>query len=145
LRFDRNRVRRLLVPALATSLNPRAARHLVRAAGRLREDAEYLDVAAAEALATCIRAARGGRLALDAARLGALAAPIGRRVARLALERAGVDGRRVAERHVAALLDLARGRPGRSADLPGGVAARRARELLLERRRRSGGRGSGGV
>jgi tRNA(Ile)-lysidine synthetase-like protein len=134
LRYDRNRVRHLVVPTLASSLNPRAARHVVQAARRLREDAEHLDRLATAALARCARAARTGRVALDAGRLSTLAAPIGRRVARLALERAGADGRRVGTRHVAALLDLARGAPGRSANLPGGLTARRERDLVLLRR-----------
>jgi tRNA(Ile)-lysidine synthase len=52
LRFDRNRVRRVALPLLAETLNPRASRHLVKAARMLREDALYLD---AEALGTCRR------------------------------------------------------------------------------------------
>ena len=135
LRFDRNRVRRLALPLLADLLNPRAARHLVRAARRFREDAEYLDAAARTALDECATQQTAGRLALDAQRLCALAPVLGRRVARLALQHAGADARRIGTRHIETVLDLARGGSGRCAHLPGGMTARRGRSgLFLEKK-----------
>jgi tRNA(Ile)-lysidine synthase len=135
LRFDRNRVRRLVVPVFASALNPRAARHVVRAARRIREDAEYLDALADSKLRDCTRRSARGRLVIDAAPLASLTPVLGRRVARLALLEAGADPRRVGSRHVEALLDLAHGGRGRAADLPGGLTAlRRGPRLVLERR-----------
>jgi tRNA(Ile)-lysidine synthase len=137
LRYDRNRVRRLVVPALAEALNPRAARHLVEAADRLREDARYLDKLAGRRLAGVARASSRGTLALDAGALARAPSCLAARIARLALARAGADPRRIGSRHIDALLGLARGEDGRQADLPGGLrAARRGKRILLERRAR---------
>lgn len=134
LRFDRNRVRRLVLPVLEQSLNPRAGRNLVRAADRFREDALHLDALAEAAFDDTTRRDRSGRLALDAARLSALAPALANRLARLALQRAGSDARRIGARHVAALLDLARGDDGRLVHLPSGMRARRDKgRVLLER------------
>jgi tRNA(Ile)-lysidine synthase len=134
LRFDRNRVRRLLIPQLAATLNPRAARHLVKAAGRLREDADFLDDLAAGEFERVAGPARGGGLWLDVPRLASLAGPLATRVARLALFAVGIDPRRVAGRHIDALVDLARGGGGRGLDLPGGVQAlRRGRRIRLKK------------
>lgn len=123
LRFDRNRVRRRILPLLAAELNPKAARHLVKAARLLRDDALYLDAQAAERYASIAGTGRRG-LTLDAGALAELPAVLGRRVARLALERGGTDPRRIASRHVEALLDLARS--GGEIHLPG-LRARRSR------------------
>jgi tRNA(Ile)-lysidine synthase len=134
LRFDRNRVRRLALPFLADLLNRRAARHLVGAARRFREDAEYLDGVARRALCDCATRPTSDRLVLDAHRLCALAPVLGQRVARLALQQAGADARRIGTRHIETVLDLARGGSGRRAHLPGGMTARRDRtRLFLEK------------
>jgi tRNA(Ile)-lysidine synthetase-like protein len=135
LRFDRNRLRELVVPRLAAALNPRAARNLVAAAERLRDDVECLDALAVAELERVVLDRRRG-LTLDAAALVELPAAIGRRVVRLALQAAGVDPRRIGARHVAALLDLAAGGRGRRADLPGDLTAvRRDDTLRLSRKR----------
>jgi tRNA(Ile)-lysidine synthase len=131
LAFDRNRVRRLVVPVLAKALNPQAARHLVEAAARLRADADYLDALALERFGV-IASRRGEEIVLDAAALAALPDPLASRVARLALTAAGCDPRRVSARHVRALAALALKPPGASADLPGRrKAARRRGHLVL--------------
>jgi len=125
LRFDRNRVRRVALPVLAETLNPRAARHLVKAARMLREDALYLDAEAERRFDALVRPGNGGALSFDAAELAGQPAPIAKRVVLRALERAGVDPRRVAARHVEGVLDLAR-RPGaKELHLPGVLARRR--------------------
>jgi tRNA(Ile)-lysidine synthase TilS/MesJ len=129
LAFDRNRVRHLVVPALAKALNPAAARHLVEAAGRLREDAEYLDALALdrfEALAN----RRAQALSLDASALAALPHPLAARVARIALEEAGCDPRRISARHVDAVVALASAAPGAAFNLPGRIGVRRQTSLL---------------
>jgi tRNA(Ile)-lysidine synthase len=132
MRFDRNRVRKLVLPTLTETLNPRAAQHLVKAAKLVRADAVYLDELAERALSGLSRTDPSERLVLDATALRAVAPPLARRVARLALQRAGVDGRRIAARHVAALLDLAGGAGGRELHLPGRLRARRAgRRIVL--------------
>ena len=52
---------------------------------------------------------------------------IARRVALIALKRAGIDGRRIGRKHVEALLDLAAPPGGREIHLPGKITARRVR------------------
>jgi len=128
---ERNRVRHLVVPALAAAANPRAARHLAQAAERLRQDGLLLDELAQSALDGLARPRRGGGLALDAAALLALPGALAGRVARQALSRAGVDPRRIASRHVEALLDLSRAGRGRHFDLPGGLRASRTAGRVL--------------
>jgi len=107
LRFDRNRVRRLVVPVLVDAINPRAARLLVQAAERFREDAAYLDAAAEQRLDAIATLGHDGWLSFDAAALAVDGAVLGRRIAHLALRRAGVDPRRIGARHVEGLLRLA--------------------------------------
>ena len=131
LRFDRNRVRRVVLPALAESLNPRAALHLVRAAERLREDAACLDDLAAAACRRLCREGRGGRLEIHARKLAATPAPLARRIVREALVTAGSDPRRIATRHLDAVLELARGGRGKRLDLPGGLTAVRVTDRVV--------------
>jgi hypothetical protein len=96
----------------------------VEAAARVREDAVYLDALAARALSAATRAPRGGKgLLLDATALCAAERPIATRMARMALEVAGVDPRRISARHVEALLRIAAS-PGAALDLPGLKAQR---------------------
>jgi len=131
LRHERNRVRRLVIPVLADTINPRVARHLVEAAERLRGDAALLDARAEDEARTVVRRAGPRRFGVRADALAAMPLPISRRVARIALARAGVDPRRISTAHLDTLLDLAAGAPGRSADLPGGRRATRTRSLLV--------------
>jgi tRNA(Ile)-lysidine synthase len=130
LAYDRNRVRRLVIPVLAKALNPASARHLVEAASRLREDAMFLD-AQAQGLFAVMTGRRGDALKLDATALAALPHPLAARVARIALTSAGCDPRRISTRHVDAVVALASAKPGSSLDLPGRMVLSR-REVLLE-------------
>jgi tRNA(Ile)-lysidine synthase len=129
LAFDRNRVRRLVIPVLAKALNPAAARHLVEAAARLRDDAMFLD-AQAQGLFAVISKRRSDVLQLEAAAVAALPRPLSARVARIALESAGCDPRRVSTRHVDAVLSAASGRAGSSFNLPGRIVLSRRPGLL---------------
>lgn len=132
LRYDRNRLRLLVLPMLAETVNPQAARHLVQAAERLREDAALLDDMARRKLEALVRRKGAGGVEMDALALRRLPAALARRVLRLALERAGAAARRPLSRQVEALLALAAGPHGRSLDLGGGIAAaRRGRSLRI--------------
>ena len=131
LRFDRNRVRRVVLPLLADNLNPRAAKHLVHAARRFREDALHLDSLAEAAFEELSRRDRSGRLVLDAERLAGLSPAVAKRLARLALRRAGSDARRISALHIDGLLDLARGGRGRRLHLPSRIEARRERGRIV--------------
>jgi len=131
LRFDRNRVRHVVLPVLADQLNPRVAKHLVSAARRFREDALYLDSLAEAAFEELSRRDPSGRLVLDAERLAGLSPAVAKRLARLALRRAGSDARRISALHIDALLDLARGGRGRRLHLPSRIEARRERDRIV--------------
>jgi tRNA(Ile)-lysidine synthase len=127
--FDRNRVRKLVLPVIAKAMNPQAARHLVEAAARLREDAALLDAMARERF-EAIASRRGSGLVIDAAALAALPGPLASRVARIALEEAGCDPRRVSARHVESVLGLGSSPAPASVDLPGRMSVERRRGLL---------------
>jgi tRNA(Ile)-lysidine synthase TilS/MesJ len=129
LAFDRNRVRLVVVPVLAKALNPAAARHIVEAAARLRDDALYIDALARERF-DALASRRGNALVLDAAEFAALPHALAGRIARIALHEAGCDPRRVSCKHVDAVVALASARPGSSLDLPGQVGARRRGRLV---------------
>jgi len=131
LQFDRNRVRRLVLPMLAEQLNPRAARHLVKAAGRIREDTLYLDGLATDLADRMTRIDRSGRLIIDLRGLGEVSPVLARRLARIVLERAGSDPRRLGSRHVEALLGLVDA-PGRSEiHLPGRMRAKKSKGRIV--------------
>jgi len=133
LKYDRNRVRQLVVPLLASSLNPRAARHLVDSAGLLRDDVTFVDGLARERFDRMAVHDGNGAVSLDARTLETLPAALSRRVALLAIEAAGVDPRRVLRAHVDALRGLAAGGRGRRVDLPGRLRARRdGARIVLE-------------
>lgn len=138
LRFDRNRVRRRLLPLLEEHLNPRAARHLAHAAQLLRDDAAYLDRLADQCLGDASRVDREGRPVLRVELVRSFEPVIARRVALAALKRAGVDARRIGSKHVEALLDLAAPPGNREIHLPGKMTARRVRGEIRFGPRRSG-------
>lgn len=131
LQFDRNRVRRLILPMLAEQLNPRAARHLVKAAAGIREDTLYLDGLATELADRMTRTDRTGRLIIEAREFGEIHPVLARRLARIALERGGSDPRRLGSRHVEALLGLIDA-PGRSEiHLPGRMRAKKSKGRIV--------------
>jgi len=137
--FDRNRVRRLVVPTLAKAVNPAAARHLVEAAGRLREDAACLDALAREHYAAS-SGRRAEVLVVTAAAVAALPHALAARVALIALLAAGCDPRRVSSRQIDAVIALASSARGRALDLTGRVQVRLRAGLLEFRRCASPGR-----
>ena len=129
-RFDRNRVRRRIMPVLQRELNPSCARQISEAAERIREDAQCLD-GQAEELWQALGSEHRGVWRIDCRELVALARPLRSRVLKLALTAAGIDPRRIGSRHLAALEDLVQGGRGRQLDLPGGRQARKdARHTL---------------
>ena len=132
LRFDRNRVRRLVVPVLVDAINPRAARLLVQAAERFREDAAHLDAAAERRLGEIVTVGHDGWLSLDPVALASESEVLARRIAHLALRHAGVDPRRVGARHVEGLRRLALATRPAELHLPGRrIAVRRGDRIRI--------------
>ena len=127
--IPRNRVRHELIPFLETRFSPRIVETLDREAAIAREDAEYLDAAAAAAAEVLMsRTATGVELATE----GLLAQPpaIARRVIRLAQEMAS-GGRFVGFEAVEALLQFAVSKSAGTLDLPCHRANRRGATLVL--------------
>jgi tRNA(Ile)-lysidine synthase len=134
-RFDRNRVRRLVLPLLSEALNPRAARHIVEAAERLRDDASALDGLAAEQYRKTRRRLAGRKLRLAVGPLAAAPVAIASRLVRFALLEAGADPRRIAAPHLEGVRLLAHAPPGKAVDLPGRIRALRSGSgIILESR-----------
>lgn len=131
LRFDRNRLRRLVVPVLTSALNPRASRQIARAAERIREDAALLDSLAEARFALLSRRDGRNRVLVDAVGLAVEPDPLARRIAWRAALQAGVDGRRVVRVHIEGIVDLARRPGGRRIDLPGDLEARRSGDIVV--------------
>lgn len=104
--YARNRVRHHAVPALR-GVNGQFARNASRAAELLRADEEYL-----ESLAADFVSGQGGE-SLSCAALTALPRPVSSRAVRL------LWGGGLSEKHVDAVLALAKGRGLGAADLPG--------------------------
>ncbi len=129
-RFDRNRLRRRILPVLEATANPHAAQALVRGADRIREDAALLDRWAVRRARRWTRRTRSGAVEIDAVRLAAAETPIARRVARELLRMAGVPEKAASARLVDAVLDLARGGKGRGRDLPAGIRATRTGDRI---------------
>jgi tRNA(Ile)-lysidine synthase len=125
-RYLRVALRTGFIPLIEKRLGRGIRQSLVRTAALLAEDAKFLDVVAEDAAGRVVVRSDEGYL-LRAALLRELPKPIAARVVRremLALgflpEGAAID----------AVLGLAEGRPGRRADLPGGLSARREREYV---------------
>jgi tRNA(Ile)-lysidine synthase len=119
-RHLRNRVRHEVLPVLSR-LNPSARDTLARAAELAREDAEFLDGLAAEALSRVSGETEPGVWTVDSAALAAMPQALGLRVARLSLRRAA-GGRFVGLEHAERLVELARGGMAGPMSLPGQTA-----------------------
>ena len=131
--FDRNRVRRRVLPELRR-LNPRAAEALAGFARRARSDDEALEAWAVAASARLVRIDEAGAR-IERAGLRALPEAVGSRVLRGAAAELGLT---LAADQLEALLRIA-GRRGARLDLAGGEAWTEEGELRL-RRREAGGR-----
>jgi tRNA(Ile)-lysidine synthase len=124
--YLRAALRTAVIPMIEQRLG-RGIRHtVIRTAGLLAEDAELLDGLASEAAETVVELAEDGRL-LRAEALRGLPKPLAARVVRGELLAMGSLAEGSA---IEAVLGLADGRPGRKADLPGGLFARREREYV---------------
>ena len=118
-RFPRNKLRRDVVPVLE-SINPNFVEAVCRLARSARDDFEVIDSVSAVAFNAAVTTRDGGaELSKEAVRK--LPVPVARRVLMAAFESVSgtLDGLESA--HVDAMLEVAAGRAGMSADLAGGV------------------------
>jgi len=125
-RLLRNAIRLKVLPMLEREAGRDVRATLARTARVLRRDAELLRRLATEAAVELLEETPDG-VRLPAAALVSLPVSIGARVARDAMYRCGVVP---SAEDVDALLDLARGRPGRRRDLTAGSTAMRSREYV---------------
>jgi tRNA(Ile)-lysidine synthase len=132
-RYLRSRIRGEVLPLLEQRLDRNVRATLARSAELVRADAEYLEALADRAARRVVKVDEQ-ELRLDVQVLSGLPEPVAGRVVRQALRlvtaAAGEWSSDVTAAHVRAILDLARGRPGRVADLPGALKARRDREYV---------------
>jgi tRNA(Ile)-lysidine synthase len=132
-RFLRNRVRLDVLPSLERRLDRNLRATLARTAEHVRADAAFLESLASEAARGVVTVGEG-EVRLDPQALARLPEPVAARVVRDALRVAGAMAggwdADVGAAHIAALLDLAAGRPGRRIDLPDRLMARREREYV---------------
>ncbi len=130
-RYLRNAIRLEVMPAIARATGREVKRTIARSADLLREDRMELYASAIHASSQVVSGSKD-QLRFDVSVLRSLPAPIASRVVRLALyqimERDDVAP--WTREAVNAVLDLARGRPGRHRDLPNGSTARRDKEYV---------------
>ena len=112
----RNRIRHRVLPVLEAECSPAVVAALARAAAIARADADWIDASVAAA-APDITQEGGGAVEIDAVGLAAEPLALARRLARLALERAG--SRRIGFDQIERLLQMADGGGPACADLPG--------------------------
>ena len=130
-RHLRNAIRHRVIPSIERATGREIRRPIARSADLLREDRWELYASAVHAFEEVVSGPPED-LRFDAAALMALPEPVATRVVRLALYRfmALDDVAPWSRDAVEAILDLARGRPGRRRDLPNGSTARREREYV---------------
>jgi tRNA(Ile)-lysidine synthase len=134
-RFLRNAIRHDVLPEIERATGRSAKPSIVRTADLLRADRRELEAESFRALGRVVSDDRDG-LRFDAAALVELSPVVAGRVIRSAVYRAlSSDWSAPWSREaIDAILDLARGRPGRTRDLPGGRTARRTRTHVVSER-----------
>lgn len=135
--FMRAAIRHDLLPLLERTTGRGVKRAIVRTSANLRSDRQELDRQASLAFKEVVAGTRVDEVRFNAAGLRSLPEPIAHRVIRLAVYDAlSSDWAAPWSRDaIAAVLDLARGRPGRTRDLADGRVARRDRtHVVVERR-----------
>lgn len=122
-RFARVRVRQGVLPVLIDELGPQVVPALARTAQLCREDAEFLDVCAAQVAAGAVRQ-KMGQVQVHVALVADVPAALRRRVLRAAAVQAGADDSVVAAVHVGAMDALVCDWHGQGpVSLPGGYMA----------------------
>jgi tRNA(Ile)-lysidine synthase len=129
-RYLRNAIRLRGLPALERATGRDVREALARTGGLLREDDEELSRQAAEVYGEIARVGTGRRVSGIDLRAGALAA-LPPAIAGRVILRAGFSlSAALTQADVAAVLDLAAGRPGRERSLSGGLRAERGRSYV---------------
>ena len=132
LTFMRNRVRKRLIPLLATEYNPRITDHLNRLADVTRAEEKWLDqIVLAEFKKVRVAAPRGAiALSIDSLRLTPSA--LTRRLVRMALKNLTGTLRRITFSHIQSTMNLLAGGSGeKTCHLPDGIRVLRTNQQLV--------------
>ncbi len=131
-RYLRAAIRHEVMPVLERSTGRGVVRSIARTADLLRGDRDELASVAAAAYRDSVKGDRGSDVRFDAAKLRALPPTVASRVIRLAVYNAmsGDWAAPWSREAIEAVLDLARGRPGRRRDLSEGLKAIREKEYV---------------
>ncbi len=116
----RNRVRRVIIPALDRDLRPGAARAIARAAGHLRRALDALEAEARRALERSAQPASTGEIRLDAEALRSCSEGLAEIVLQLAVARVRGSTREIPAAVWGGMLGAVRGRRSALIDMPGG-------------------------
>jgi tRNA(Ile)-lysidine synthase len=130
LAIPRNRIRHRVLVELDRAAGGSTRPAIARAAGLIREDAQWLDELAREQFEAVASDRPEGGLELDLHGLTHAPTPIRRRVLREAMRRVA-DGREVGLEHVEAVLALLEGEGERGVDAPGSRVERRGGRLVF--------------
>jgi tRNA(Ile)-lysidine synthase len=129
-RFTRNRVRLNLLPLLASEYNPRVREALVRLSRTAALELDYLE-AEIERLWPGVAVEEDGAVGFDRPALVAVHPALQKLLFRKAYACLIGDVRRLGERHLDAMVELAQSKKaGRSLDLPNGLLLQRSYEYL---------------
>ena len=129
-RFTRNRVRHNLLPLLASEYNPRVRESLVRLSRTAALELDYLE-AEIERLWPRVAIEEDDAVGFDRPALVAVHPALQKLIFRKAFARLLGDTRRLGERHLNAMVELAQSQAaGRSLDLPNGLRLHRSYEYL---------------
>ena len=126
----RNFVRLELLPRIQ-GLNPAIRETLRREAALFREADAYVAAEATRALLGVARARESGKIELDAEGLLLYPKLLRKYVLRFALQELNEDALDLSTAHIDALHALLTSQPGRSADIPMGIQARRERGAIV--------------
>jgi tRNA(Ile)-lysidine synthase len=131
-RYLRAAIRHEVLPVLERATGRGVTRSIARTAELLRADGHELAAGAMMAYRDTVDGERRGSVGFDAAKLRDLPKPVASRVIRLAVYNvlSGDWAAPWSKGAIEAVLDLARGRPGRHRDLPEGLKAVREKEYV---------------
>jgi tRNA(Ile)-lysidine synthase len=131
-RYLRAAIRHDVLPVLERATGRGVSKSIARTADLLRGDRDELSAVAVAAYQNTVDGDRGADVRFDAAKLRSLPPPVASRVIRLAVYNAlsGDWAAPWSKEAIEAVLDLARGRPGRRRDLPEGLKAIRDKEYV---------------
>ena len=125
LDLSRNFLRHEILPRLSERLNPAVRDALLRSGALMAEADAYLEARARRALPRVLRAREPGKIALDARSLLLYPKVLQKYLFRCALRELNGEVLDLSASHIEALLTLLRSSTGSSADITGGVRARK--------------------